>query len=152
MILSFWNGPFSGDVYIFGGGFKVLWRFVFSVKVYLAWFWQIRLASFLRLFLHFLVQKRWEHWEIVIMDSSNNETTTHVFFQLGNTTLYSVLGLYLCCVLFYVLSSLFVFLAGLMSYIFFCVDLDYLIIWIPTVASITPAGWCHLGISPNSKF
>ena len=47
------------------------------------------------------------------MDSSNNETTTHVFFQLGNTTLYSVLGLYLCCVLFYVLSSLFVFLAGL---------------------------------------
>ena len=82
MFLSFWNGPFSGDVYIFGG-FKVLWRFDFSVKVYLAWFLQIRLASFLRLFLHFLVQKRWEHWEIVIMDSSNNETTTHVFFNRG---------------------------------------------------------------------
>ena len=76
MFLSFWNGPFSGDVYIFGG-FKVLWRFVFSVKVYLAWFWQIRLASFLRLFLLSFGQKRWEHWEIVLMVTTHSHLAYH---------------------------------------------------------------------------
>ena len=139
--------PFQVTCIFSGGGFKVLWRFDFSRQSLFG----LILADSTR-FIPSIVspfcwgQKRWEHWEIVIMDSSRQWNNNTCCFQPGNTTLYLVLGLYLCCVLFYVLSSLFVFLAGLMRslYIFFLRGFGLFDYLDSNAASITPAGWCHL--------
>ena len=130
--------PFQVTCIFSGGGSR------FCEDLYLAWFLQIRLASFLWLFLHFLGQKRWEHWEIVFMDSSNNETTTHVFFNWGIPHYIRFLGCIcvVCCFMSF-LVCLFFLLALWVT--FFCVDLDYLIIWIPTpIQYNSSVGWWHL--------